>query len=76
MVRLIEVKRRGKTVWAEVAPEACPAGHRGELVPTYGGCPTAECGLPTRYWRCRADGCGDVAIDDEHVHRSGGGTSR
>lgn len=66
MVRLIPVERDGRTVWVEDAPTVCPAGHQGELVPTYSGCPV--CREPVRLWQCRAaDDCG-VLYDDEHVH--------
>lgn len=70
MVRLIRVTdKRGRIVWAEDAPTACPAGHEGAIVPSHGGCP--ECGEPVRLWRCRADGCtAPDQYDDEHEHHS------
>jgi hypothetical protein len=65
MVRLIPVESNGKTVWVEDAPTACPAGHE-QLVPTWGPCPA--CRFMVRLWKCRADGCDEVLVDDEHVH--------
>jgi hypothetical protein len=65
MVRLIPVEVNGKTVWVEDAPTVCPAGHE-QLVPTWSVCP--QCGDLVRLWKCRAGGCAEVLIDDEHVH--------
>jgi hypothetical protein len=70
MVQLIEVVRNGKTVWLEVSPAACAAGHR-QLVPMYSTCPEPTCGEPCRQWQCRAEGCtAPTLVDDEHVHGS------
>lgn len=67
MVRLIPVERKGKTVYLEVAPTVCGAGHEGQLNPGRDGCP--ECGEPVRVWKCRAEGCeAPMLVDDEHVH--------
>jgi hypothetical protein len=67
MVRLIPVERNGRIVWLEDAPTRCGAGHE-DLVPTYSGCPA--CHEPVRLWKCRTPGCGEVLVDDEHVHYS------
>lgn len=70
MVRLIRKVIKGVPTWAEDAPTACPRGHEGALVPTWGRCP--DCDEMVRLWKCRAveDGgpCGEVLVDDEHVH--------
>lgn len=67
MVRLIPVERGGRIVWIEEAPDRCPDGHE-QLAPSTGGCP--QCHEPVRKWTCRASGCEQVLIDDEHVHGS------
>lgn len=65
MVRLIPVERAGKTVYAEDAPNVCPAGHEGVQIPGWGQCPTCLYGL--RDWRCPT--CGVKQYDDDHQHR-------
>lgn len=72
MVRLIRTIVGGRQVWAEVAPTACTHGHT-QLRPGRGPCPT--CGEMLRVWACAAVEagvrCGDVLVDDEHVHPGG-----
>lgn len=67
MVRMIPVAGPdGRIVWVEDEPDVCPAGHEGQLLPTWSPCQV--CLHSCRHWRCEA--CGDLVRDDEHQHRA------
>ncbi len=67
MVRLIPVEVKGKVEWTPDAPDGCPCGFRGILLAGPRGCP--ECAMRVWSWACPS--CGEVQVDDEHVHRDG-----
>ncbi len=56
---------KGKWVYAEISPDACPNGHT-RLGASWGQCPT--CGEPVRKWPCQE--CDAILIDYDHVHRA------
>lgn len=68
MVRLIPVEKNGRITFVEDAPTACGNGHE-RLGPTWGQCPVLTCRQMCRLWKCLVDGCDEVLVDDEHVHR-------
>jgi hypothetical protein len=68
VVRLIETRRDGRTVWVEDGPADCSRGH-GRIGATWAQCPKETCRAMCRQWRCMNDGCGERFVDPDHAHR-------
>jgi hypothetical protein len=66
---MVQVRPTGKGhEVVEVSPADCRNGHR-RMAPTWAQCPEESCRAMCRQWQCFADGCDELVVDPDHVHR-------